>query len=661
MARSVVDLGKINELRAAISAYSNSSEETVVSFHQQALSLLSEFETKLSALESIREQKAAALSRCEIRQSHDEKVSCASEEGAYQKACERCQKCEALVDEARTAISAFEDRATSYRTTCQNLSSRAATGLERVESMIHHYSSDTVSNTDSSSGNNAPVVSGNQKPQKGVDSPETDSAIHITGGEQIASVLPKGSKTDPVRIDFDAMARQFDYLPEIKEPDKATLNAAAIEILGLLAAGGLALGARELLLQRKTDEIFEKEYGISLTKLQIGTGSKKQQVYVEAYNNIYRGLKNEIKEEQKKELKDRIKTLENWLSGKDQKSIESIEKANRWRVDLENLKNDLLSFEDGKKRRHIPYEKTYVGGLSEKSLLFMMDQGKMTSGRYASVLNTLAQSEYSFLSQHESPNGTVYTFTNGSTLIYVAQDGSKIEIEKASNGCSGRLELNPFKGSGELETSFTSNKTLNKAKLTEAPTLNVGLHGTYKPVEVSCDYMNYEKRTYHITENGGIISGGIKSVLGINVSGSAEAGFSADVNSHSVDVGGGVKASASIAEAAAKGEAFTRPFIENGKIIQAYAGVSVGADAGASAQAVYELTEKGFHGKAGVSAGIKVSGNIGYNALPLKDLPDSVAKRMSESTPTGAQIGMEMMEKYGNMELAKSKHGRYGW
>ena len=36
MARSVVDLGKINELRAAISAYSKSSEEAVVSFHQQA-------------------------------------------------------------------------------------------------------------------------------------------------------------------------------------------------------------------------------------------------------------------------------------------------------------------------------------------------------------------------------------------------------------------------------------------------------------------------------------------------------------------------------------------------------------------------------------------------------------------------------------------------
>lgn len=661
MARSVVDLGKINELRAAISAYSTGSEDIVATFKQQALSLLSQFEAKLSALESIQEQKAAALSRCEMRQAHNEHVSCASEERAYQKACERCQRCKALVDEARTAISAFEDRATSYRTTCQNLSSRAAIGLAKVESMIHSYSVDAVPNTDSSSGNNAPVESGNQETQNGVDSPDTDSAIHITGGDQIASVLPKGSKVDPVRIDFDAMAHKFDNLPDIVEPDKATLNAEAKSILGLLVAGGLAFGAREMLLQQKADDIFEKQYGISRTKLLIGTGSKKQKEYVAAYNNIYRGLKNEIKEVQKEEIKDRIKTLEDCLSIEDQNSIDSIERASRWRIDLENQRNNLLSLEEGRKKQHIPYERTYVGGLSEKSLIYMMKHGEMTPGRYAAVVNTLAQSEYSFLSQHESQNGAVYTFTNGSTMIDVAQDGSKIEIEKAANGCSGRLELNPFKGSGELETSFTSNKTLNKAKLTESPTLNVGLHGAYNPVEVSCDYMNYEKKTYHITENGGIISGGIKSVLGINVSGSAEAGFSANVNSHSVEVGGGVKVSASIAEAAAKGEAFTRPFIENGKIIQAYAGISVGADAGASAQAVYELTEKGFHGKTGVSAGIKLSGNIGYNALPLKDLPDSVAKRMTESIPTPAQIGMEMMEEYGRMEYARSKHGRYGW
>ena len=33
-------------------------------------------------------------------------------------------------------------------------------------------------------------------------------------------------------------------------------------ILAALAAGGLVFGMREMLLQQKTDEIFEKQYGI---------------------------------------------------------------------------------------------------------------------------------------------------------------------------------------------------------------------------------------------------------------------------------------------------------------------------------------------------------------------------------------------------------------
>lgn len=600
MARSVVDLGKIRELKAAISAYSNSSEEAVESFHQQALSLLSEFETKLSALESIREQKAAALSRCEMRQSHDEKVSCASEERAYQKACERCQRCEALIAQARSIISEFENRAVSYRTTCQNLSSRAATGLERVESMIHHYSTDTVPNTDSCSGNNAPVVSGNQEPQKGVDSPDTDSATHITGDEQIASVLPKGSKVDPVRIDFGAMGHKFDNLPNIVEPDKATLHAAAIGILGLLAAGGLALGARELLLQQKTDEIFEKQYGISRTQLLIGTGSKKQKEYVSAYNNIYRGLQQEIKEIKKQELSDKITNSRNrikLLSSEKEKRMHHIEALHDAKIHLENYENQLTALNNGKKVRLRSLEKTTIGGLSNDSLTYMLD-GMGNSKRFITSCNLIAESGAKFLYDH----GTHYQFAiNEEHFVDVAHDGSWVTHIFADKSEGGNIDFVP---KVEFETSFT----------------DFGYE--YKPFEYKDEGFRYSYKKYYVADDGSATVLGYNSKIGLE----ANAGAGINVSPHNIE--GGVSAGVSIAEGGIKIGDLSAPQLSKGKYAQTEFGIKGEAGLSASIGVGKYKSEDGTS-MLGVKAGPFSGGiSVGKYTIPVRTFNDILRNRL---------------------------------
>lgn len=576
MARSVVDLGKITELKAAISAYSNSSEETVESFHQQALSLLSEFETKLSALESIREQKAAALSRCEMRQSHDEKVSCASEERAYQKACERCQRCEALIAQARSVISEFENRAVSYRTTFQNLSSRAATGLAKVEAMINSYSADNMPNTDSNSGNKVHVVSGNQEPQKGVDSPDTDSAIHISGGEQIASVLPKGSKIDPVTIDINAMAHKYDTLPDIVEPDKDILRTAAAGVLALMAVGGIAVGTKEMLLQQKADEIFQNKYGISRTELLLGTGSKQKE-YIAAYNNIYKGLQQEIKEIKKKEISDNITNARNRikvLSSENEKRMHNIEALHDAKIHLENFENQLTALNDGKKVRLRSLEKTTVGGLSNDSLSYMLD-GMGNSKRFITSCNLIADSGAKFLYDH----GTHYQFAiNDEHFVEVAHDGSWVTHIFADKSEGGNVDFVP---KAEFETSTT----------------DFGYE--YKPFEYKDEGFRYSYKKYFVADDGSATVLGYNSRIGLE----ANAGAGINVSLHNIE--GGASAGISIAEGGVKIGDLSAPQLSKGK---------------------YAQTEFGIKGEAGLSASIgigKYKSEDGTSVLGVKAGPFS--------------------------------------
>lgn len=576
MARSVVDLGKISELKAAISSYSKSNDETVDSFHQQALSLLSQFEAKLSALESIREQKATALSRCEMRQSHDEKVSCASEERAYQKACERCQRCEALVAQARSIISEFENRATSYRTTCQNLSSRAATGLAKVEAMINSYSADATPNTDSNSGNKAHVVSGNQEPQKGVDSPGTDSAIHISGGEQIASVLPKGSKTDPVNIDINAMAHKYDTLPDIVEPDKDLLQTAAVGVLALLAVGGIAVGTREMLLQQKADEIFQNKYGISRTELLLRTGPKQKE-YIAAYNNIYKGLQQEIKEIKKKEISDKITNARNRikvLSSENEKRMHNIETLHDAKIHLENFENQLTALNDGKIVRLRSLEKTTVGGLSNDSLSYMLD-GMGNSKRFVTSCNLIADSGAKFLYDH----GTHYQFAiNDEHFVEVAHDGSWVTHIFADKSEGGNVDFVP---KADFETSTTE------------------FGYEYKPFEYKDEGFRYSYKKYFVADDGSATVLGYNSRIGLE----ANAGAGINVSLHNIE--GGASAGISIAEGGVKIGDLSAPQLSKGK---------------------YAQTEFGIKGEAGLSASIgigKYKSEDGTSVLGVKAGPFS--------------------------------------
>ena len=576
MARSVVDLGKISELKAAISSYSKSNEETVDSFHQQALSLLSQFEAKLSALESIREQKAAALSRCEMRQSHDEKVSCASEERAYQKACERCQRCEVLVAQARNIISEFENRVASYRTTCQNLSSRAATGLVKVEAMINSYSADAIPNTNSNSGNKAHVVSGNQEPQKGVDSPDTDSAIHISGGEQIASVLPKGSKTDPVTIDFNAMAHKYDTLPDIVEPDKDILRTAAAGVLALLAVGGIAVGTREMLLQQKADEIFQNKYGISRTELLLRTGPKQKE-YIAAYNNIYKGLQQEIKEIKKKEISDNITNARNRikvLSSEKEKRMHNIEALHDAKIHLENFENQLTALNDGKKVRLRSLEKTTVGGLSNDSLSYMLD-GMGNSKRFITSCNLIADSGAKFLYDH----GTHYQFAiNDEHFVEVAHDGSWVTHIFADKSEGSNVDFVP---KAEFETSTTE------------------FGYEYKPFEYKDEGFRYSYKKYFVADDGSATVLGYNSRIGLE----ANAGAGINVSLHNIE--GGASAGISIAEGGVKIGDLSAPQLSKGK---------------------YAQTEFGIKGEAGLSASIgigKYKSEDGTSVLGVKAGPFS--------------------------------------
>lgn len=576
MARSVVDLGKISELKAAISSYSKSNEDTVDSFHQQALSLLSQFEAKLSALESIREQKAAALSRCEMRQSHDEKVSCASEERAYQKACERCQRCEVLVAQARNIISEFENRVASYRTTCQNLSSRAATGLVKVEAMINSYSADAIPNTNSNSGNKAHVVSGNQEPQKGVDYPDTDSAIHISGGEQIASVLPKGTKTDPVTIDFNAMAHKYDTLPDIVEPDKDILRTAAAGVLALLAVGGIAVGTKEMLLQQKADEIFQNKYGISRTELLLGTGSKQKE-YIAAYNNIYKGLQQEIKEIKKKEISDNITNARNRikvLSSEKEKRMHNIEALHDAKIHLENFENQLTALNDGKKVRLRSLEKTTVGGLSNDSLSYMLD-GMGNPKRFITSCNLVADSGAKFLYDH----GTHYQFAiNEEHFVEVAHDGSWVTHIFADKSEGGNIDFVP---KAEFETSTTE------------------FGYEYKPFEYKDEGFRYSYKKYFVADDGSATVLGYNSRIGLE----ANAGAGINVSLHNIE--GGASAGISIAEGGVKIGDLSAPQLSKGK---------------------YAQTEFGIKGEAGLSASIgigKYKSEDGTSVLGVKAGPFS--------------------------------------
>lgn len=134
-----VSLEAVNKQKGAIDAYNNQEQASLATFHQQAAILLNGFENKLCELEHIRDQKAAALNRCEMKRSLNEDVSCTAEERAYEVASEKCLRCENLINQAQMAITEFEGHAERYHQAIADLSSRAEKGLAYIEAIIQDY------------------------------------------------------------------------------------------------------------------------------------------------------------------------------------------------------------------------------------------------------------------------------------------------------------------------------------------------------------------------------------------------------------------------------------------------------------------------------------------------------------------------------------------
>ena len=260
--------------------------------------MISGFENKLSELARDVERAAIALRSCEWAHRNDEGVYCVAQEHAYEKAQARYSACAALVSQAKSCQERFMPVAKSYFRMVAGYYGGASKGLDNILAQL-----DGNYLEGSSSATGGVVPSGVPKMRERGDiglggDQMPPSAIHITGGDKIDHILPKGTPTDPVRIDPEAMAKKFETAPPIKPPDPQVMKIAAGGILMALAAGGLALGGREMLLQQKADEIFENQYGMSRTEMLMGSGPKQKE-YLDAYNGIRRDLSQEVNDLQK--------------------------------------------------------------------------------------------------------------------------------------------------------------------------------------------------------------------------------------------------------------------------------------------------------------------------------------------------------------------------
>ena len=470
--------------------------------------------------------------------------------------------------------------------------------------------------------------------------PGGGSFMFVRGGEQIDHIQHKGSGTDPVRIDPDAMADSLNHLPAITAPDKSTMRIAASGILAAMAAGGLVIGGREMLLQQKTDEVFENQYGISRTELLLKSGPKQKE-YVAAYNSIYNGLQQEMKEIKQEEIDRRLDLISKEIEvfSKDD-NLQSVREVNRLTIDEVNLKNERLAIEDGKRRPHVPYDKTYVAGLSEKEMLYLMDHGGMSPGRFATVLNTLNQSdEYKFVIQDDE----TYWFKDDKTQLKVAHDGSKISIIKAFAGkeCSADAEMGLGDASQFDGYSWNSKKPSEVGREHAANIEN----GPSISASGSCGAaLNYREDWFTISEEGSILSAGYEVKLG------PDAYAEGSGNVQGVTASAGVEA----AKAEVSGTMSTRPMKVGRTIVQGGAEVTIGGTIGASGNVDFSV-KQGVKAKAGISALLKVGAQGQLSLLSLDKLPPEVAGRLSESLPSTKQAAEEMLIRMAEVDLASSR------
>lgn len=625
MARSVVSIAQIKQFKAVCVSYGSNSEAILNSFREKVASMLSDFERKLDELEEDMDRKEQALSSCEWSHRNDDGDHCSSQRSAYYRAQARYNRCLSLVQEAQHAIDEFDSKAESFRATKADLVSRASAGLDRVEALIVEYSTGHTTQATDSPGGKISISSGPAIPGKiDVESSGAQSAIHISGGEKIAYVLPKGSETDPVYIDMEVTAHKFDDLPPIQEPDQQTMRLAATGIIALLAAGGLAVGSKEMLLQQKTDEIFQSQYGISRTDLLIGTG-RKQKEYVDAYNRIYQGLRQEIVEIKKEEVMDKIQEARQLLESEERRinelhgdvTLYSTELVHDKKIEVENLERQLATLTDGKKRPSVPSGKTEIGGLSEAGLSFMME-GMSTKERFATVSNIIGSSNVALTGD----SGNAYVFSKGDTdILFVAYDGSSVDhfVRDASEGVSFKgfsIEAKP-----NVEYS-TSPVEASKVKL-EDGIKETGIKATYKD-----EGFRVTRKYYSISEDGSANSWGTEVKLG------AEASAEVNATLKNMNLGG----EASFAKAGAKASHITAPVVMNGKISQFEFGVSGDINAGASASVGVFSADDGTRELGVKLPGGKIAAILDRPTLSLEAFPESIRDHMQTVIPEKSDL-----------------------
>lgn len=611
MPRSKVDINQLQNLNAAIKTFNSNTEAEMAAYHRSVMNLMDQFEAKLAELERIREQKLLALDRCEYRRSFDNSISCAAQASAFYAADDRCRRCRALVAQARILVNEYEAYASSYRRTKDNLCSRAEKGLINVERVISEYTSDTIPATENLLLNEVSVTSqGSSQVYNPTDIESTrgDSFIFIRGGEQIDHIIPKGSGADPVRIDPDAIAKSLDGLPAITPPDKSTMRFAAEGIMVALAAGGLIIGGRELLLQQKTDEIFESQYGISRTELLLKSGPKQKE-YVAAYNNIYKGLQQEMKEIKKEEISSQIQKGKEFLALEDRRinelhgevTLYSKELVHDKKIEVVNLENQLASLEDGRKRAIVPSGKTKIGGLSEDGLSFMA-KGMSSKERFITVSNLLANSQATL----GGDSGKEYLFKNGEAdIFFVAHDGSYINryMRDFSQGFS---EVEANVNLPEMSFMGYSDKMSDR----DTSLLSISAEQKFKT-----EGIRVTNKTYHINQDGSAWT----EVVNAGIGGEVRAGVS--MNYKGAEMG----AELSVARAGLKTTYITAPSVKNGKFVQTEYGANVEANVGvAMAMGTAKATDGTNEVGAKIPFGKASIVYAKYNNLSENDFPEPI-------------------------------------
>lgn len=632
MSISYVSEEGLGQIRAAFENYSNAANAALSQCDREASALIRNCEMKLSELSRIRDEKYSALLRCGNMQVYNNAISCTAQERAFDIANDRYRRCMELVRHINSAYRQYKSKEGGYSSRQRGLTQNALSSLKELMCTVGKYTEggDASQGLNSANGGENFVEGNRNWCSWGESNPVSDdgmpTSIHIKGGENIDHIISKGTGRNPVHLDMDAMAHRFDNLPPVTSPDHKTVRAAAAGIVSALAAGGMAVGMRELLVRQKTDELFEKQYGVESTKIFIGPGGNRQKEYVDAYNGIRRDLEVEMREVQKDNLREKIRESEEKYK-RISENVEELRKKGQWinlsfnermneeQVIIANYKNQLATMDDGVRRPVIQLEKYSVGGLSASSLKLMKD-AMSSDQRFATVSNILAPTGATL----SGDDGSRYTFSrNENDVYFVSHDGSSVDHyyrdldASATIGASfsGPFVNNRIVDEFKEEGGKADNQYVNGGGVVGG---SIGLSGPL------CKTYNVHVEHYSINPDGSAKMWNIDVNAGLEVSGSigGTVGFnklkaSADVN-------------ADILKAEGKAKIISAPFVMNDKIRQIDGGVRLTGKVGV-----------GFGGSLGTDGAhvnlplVELAADWGTNAVNPEALPAEIIEELKKS------------------------------